>query len=79
MPDDPQEPLSLEVSCLYIEVMQALEGASTAAVRSTLAMAILMTGEHLGLTGQALADWIDETGDNAKAALRVTRTNPRLQ
>ena len=80
MSDDPHsETLSFEVSCVYVEVMQALEGASTAATRSALAMAVLMTGEHLGLTGQALIDWIDETGNNAKAALRLSHSSPQLQ
>ncbi len=79
MPPDPSESLSLEVSCLYIELMQALEGASTSAIRSALAMAMLMTGEHQGLTGHALAEWIDGTSANAKAALRPRPSATHLQ
>ena len=60
---------SLEITTLYLGLMQALDGASLPAVRSALAMAVLMTGENSGLGGADLVDWIDETGNEAKAVL----------
>lgn len=60
---------SIEVAELYLGLMQALEGASLPALRSALAMTLLMTGERLGLSGEALGDWIDQPGEEAKAIL----------
>ncbi|MBI4922996.1 MAG: hypothetical protein HY834_14725 [Devosia nanyangense] len=77
MPDDiDRETLAQEVTSIYVGVMRALEGASTAAAQSALAMAMLMTGEHLGLEGKDLADWIDETANDAKAVLAQGRRRP---
>ena len=74
MPDNSDgERLAQEVTGLYVGVMRALEGASTAAAQSALAMALLMTGEQLGLEGRDLADWIDETANDAKAVLAQGR------
>jgi hypothetical protein len=63
-PDD-----ALEITTLYLGLMQALDGASLSAVRSALAMAVLMTGENSGLGGEDLLEWIDQTGNEAKAVL----------
>ena len=60
---------SLEVTALYLGLMQVLEGANLAAARSALAMSVLMIGENAGLVGDNLLDWIDGTGDEAKAVL----------
>lgn len=77
MPDKiDNEALAQEVIGIYVGVMRALEGASMAAAQSALAMAMLMTGEHLGLTGKDLADWIDETANDAKAVLAQGRRRP---
>ncbi len=60
---------SREITTLYLGLMQALAGASLPSIRSALAMAVLMTGENSGLDGDDLVEWIDQTGDEAKAAL----------
>jgi hypothetical protein len=54
---------------LYLRLMRALDGASLPAVRSALAMAMLISGENSGLSGEELLDWIDQTGNEAKAVL----------
>ncbi len=68
MTSDEQE-LRAEVAALYLELMDALDGASLPAARTSLAMAMLMTGEHFGLCGRDLAEWIDQMGGAAKAVL----------
>lgn len=68
MSSEPSEH-SLEITTLYLGLMQALDGASLPAIRSALAMAVLMIGENSGLGGDDLVDWIDETGNEAKAVL----------
>ncbi|RYE09964.1 MAG: hypothetical protein EOP22_06845 [Hyphomicrobiales bacterium] len=60
---------SREITTLYLGLMAALAGASLPAIRSALAMAVLMTGENSGLDGDDLVAWIDQTGDEAKAVL----------
>ena len=62
-----------EVSDLYADIMGRLEGASTDAIRAALSMAVVMSGENIGLRGTALLDWIDETGEDAKLALSARR------
>lgn len=71
-PDLAQSDLTREITTIYIGLMQALDGASLTAVRSALAMAVLMTGENSGLDGEALTEWIDETGNEAKAVIGQT-------
>ncbi len=58
-----------EVSDLYADIMSTLEGASTGAIRAALSMAVVMSGESIGLSGDALVDWIEDTGADAKLAL----------
>ena len=65
---DPSD-YGLEVTALYLGLMQVLEGASLAAARSALAMSVLMIGENAGLSGDNLVDWIDQTGNEAKGVL----------
>jgi hypothetical protein len=60
---------SPEVMRLYLRLMRALDGASLPAVRSALAMAVLISGENSGLSGEELLDWIEQTGNEAKAVL----------
>ncbi len=60
---------SIEITRLYLGLMQTLDGASLPAVRSALAMAMLMTGENSGLEGSDLLDWIDQTGNEARAVI----------
>ena len=60
---------TLEVSDLYVGLMQVLEGSSTDAARSALAMTLLMVGENAGLHDQQLIDWIDAAAGEAKTAL----------
>jgi hypothetical protein len=59
----------LEVTRLYLGLMQVLEGARLPAARSSLAMAVLMTGENAGMAGDDLIEWIEQTGSEAKAVL----------
>lgn len=60
---------SIEITRVYLGLMQALDGASLPAVRSALAMALLMTGENSGLAGAELLDWIEQTGEEARAVI----------
>jgi hypothetical protein len=75
MPNCPMDKMSdrpditLEVTALYLGMMEVLAGASLPAVRSALAMTMLMAGENAGLTGDDLVDWIDQTGNEARVAL----------
>jgi predicted amino acid-binding ACT domain protein len=62
-----------EVSDLYADIMTTLEGASSNAIRAALSMAVVMSGENIGLSGSALVDWIEETGEDAKLALNGRR------
>jgi hypothetical protein len=64
-----------EVSDLYAGIMAALEGASTNAVRAALSMAVVMSGENIGLSGPDLLDWIEDTGADAKLALAGQRAD----
>ena len=65
---------SLEITRLYLGLMQTLDGASLPAIRSALAMAMLMTGENSGLDGPDLLDWIEQTGNEAKAVISRSPT-----
>ena len=56
-----------DLAGLYVAVMNVLEGASAPQAQAVLSMAILMTGEHMGLDGPDLIAWIEQTGDSAKA------------
>ena len=68
MMSDPSD-YGLEVTALYLGLMQVLEGASLASARSALAMSVLMIGENAGLSGDDLVDWIDQAANEAKGVL----------
>ena len=69
MSTDDQSPLA-ELTGLYTAVMAALDGASAHRAQAALSMAVLMTGEHMGLEGPELIAWIDQTSNGAKAIVR---------
>jgi hypothetical protein len=70
MPNDPRSPgRTGEVAELYLGLIAVLHGASPTATRAALALAIVMSGEYAGLTGDALLAWIDDITASARSAM----------
>jgi hypothetical protein len=65
-----------EVARVYVCIVGATAGHSTAVVEAALAMSLTLIGERYKLTGSALADWIDTIATAATIAAQRLRPAP---
>lgn len=69
----PPRAMADDVARIYLGIVAATAGHSTAVVEAALAMALTLVGERHGLSGDALVDWIDTIATAASiAAQRAT-------
>ena len=67
-----------EVARVYVSIVGATAGHSTAVVEAALAMSLTLIGERHKLTGPALADWIETIATAATIAAQRLRHDPEL-
>jgi hypothetical protein len=65
-----------EVARVYVGIVGATTGHSTAVVEAALAMSLTLLGERHGFTGSALAEWIETIATAATIAAQRPTPNP---